>query len=99
MLITLSTSSAGSSGEVPPIIEPMEVRVFPNPAGGWVRLDCPGSFDFEVFDGRGSLVARETGVFSNHQMSTANWPVGIYTIRILAQRRVIVKKLIKTNRN
>lgn len=84
-----------NSGEVPPLPEPSGVRVFPNPMSDVVRIDCPGLFDFEVFDLQGRLVASQHNVFNSQQIDATHWPAGFYTIGIRTAGQYVIRKSVK----
>ena len=75
------------------------LRLFPNPANSSVTVQGNGrALQLEVYDLAGKLMSRAT-VNGNEQLelNTANWPAGVYAVRIADGATVARQKLVVTH--
>jgi len=79
-------------------------NIYPNPFSNTVNInfyaDSNRKYSAEIFDITGKLLAKKTGIFNPYiinsfQLSTPTFAKGVYTIRIITDKGVYKRKLIK----
>jgi hypothetical protein len=75
------------------------LSIAPNPAVDYVLLTAPGTthedvFDITVVNAQGQTLVQRT-MSLNNNLSTSNWPAGVYTVRAVAGMKVWTGKLVK----
>lgn len=70
---------------------------YPNPSKGLfnLRLDITGEYLISVYDSSGSLLINRKSTDSNNRIELYNYPSGIYVLRILANSKTYIQKLVK----
>ena len=69
-------------------------NIYPNPCSGIFSVDGSSSFDCEIFNMAGSLIAKYPNVNSNSPINIENLTLGTYLVKIYTDEGTIVKKLV-----
>jgi spore coat protein CotH len=92
---TFSANNNATATEEPIAAEP-QMLIFPNPTAdmAYIRLEnTTPNLPLTVFDLRGQLLHREITYGAELELSTQNWPAGVYVVRYgnMASRLVVRK--------
>ena len=89
--ILLPDSAVG----IPPIGEKYVVRIFPNPAKDYIFIETDNNTSTQVFIYNIHGVLSDSFRFDTtvYRYSTANYPVGVYTLMLINDNNIVVKKL------
>jgi len=68
-------------------------RVYPNPTSGLVRWDTDDIKQVELWSSGGALV-RQWGQISEKQINLADFPNGLYLLRLSNEKKSLVKKIL-----
>lgn len=73
-----------------------ELRLFPNPARSNFRinLDTYDQKEMKVFNSKGQCVWHTIMEGPSYEVATANWPAGIYWVKIISDRVIRTGKLV-----
>ena len=72
-----------------------EIKIFPNPAKDVVTIKSPQNASIEISDLNGQLIECLKSTNSNTSIGLGKLPDGVYTIKIITDKGIIIKKLIK----
>jgi hypothetical protein len=66
------------------------LEVYPNPFGDFIQLNGSVDGSLKIFNSIGQCIYSDNAAYS-HRISTAEWPMGIYTLVNNHQKRKIIK--------
>lgn len=74
----------------------IDVTIYPNPASDFLNIEAPQLIDrVEVYNSIGELVQQSKGSSKNIQIPTANWSLGIYSVKIYIYETVVSSLIVK----
>jgi hypothetical protein len=99
-LIAVSSSARMATNEfVASSEESPRINVHPNPATNEITIILPSTYEGEkvasLLDGTGKIAISDTFTDTQHTMYIGNLPAGMYFLKIMSNKRLIVEKLIK----
>lgn len=71
-----------------------DVSIYPNPTSDLVTIACPEGSQVSFYNSLGILISSFKSNSNNNQISVANFPVGIYFVKINFNDKEVTKKLI-----
>ncbi|PSL32861.1 FG-GAP-like repeat-containing protein [Dyadobacter jiangsuensis] len=76
--------------------DPAEVKVFPNPSVDYFRIQSSKTGTFDVLTAGGVRMLRNRSIRANEpqQISTAQWPAGLYLVELKAGNSRVVRKVV-----
>jgi len=86
--IEVTTDSEGVSEN-----ENMNVKVYPNPAEGFVNVKAEGLQSIELIDMMGRIVSQTSASHSATTIDLSNIPSGIYFLRVTTETGVALQRL------
>lgn len=76
------------------------IDIYPNPIQNSLSIDLKNEnligTDFEIFDGLGKSVLKAKITQSSNVFDLSNFATGVYTVRLINQNSIFVKRLIKS---
>ncbi len=79
---------------VPP--EAGDFRLYPNPASGTIRLECPdGPHEVAITSPNGTLLHQSKFSGTTHLMDISSFNGGVYLMTITSEGRVVTKKIVR----
>jgi hypothetical protein len=100
-LITVSSSARMATKEFAASSEesPLLINVHPNPATNEITIILPSTYEGKkvasLLDGTGKIAVSDTFTATQHTMYIGNLPAGMYFLKIMNNKRLIVEKVIK----
>ncbi|MDL2262221.1 T9SS type A sorting domain-containing protein, partial [Bacteroidales bacterium OttesenSCG-928-I21] len=88
--ITVSNPNVGIS-----VIDDIEVKIYPNPTSGIVKIETNGNVDIEIVNLMGQTVKKINSTAGLLQVDMSNYPNGIYVVRIITNEKIKTKKVEK----
>jgi polyhydroxybutyrate depolymerase len=73
----------------------LEISLRPNPTSDIVQISCPDQSIITIYNANGHAIAHHTNINSALEISTLEWPSGIYFIQIRTGKSTQNQKLIK----
>lgn len=73
----------------------ISVQVFPNPSSDLIQIKSEEKTDIVVFDLLGKMVYQSSASNELHTISLLEWPVGVYTYRVVTSEGIYTGKFIK----
>jgi len=70
------------------------IRIFPNPTKGIVKVDTNENFDINVFNLQGVTVFSQLNVKPNSEVDLSGLSKGAYLVKLKAEEKELVKKII-----
>src|SRR5690606_29445387 len=72
------------------------IKVYPNPARGYVKLLTSQAGTLNVLTINGSALLRDIPIYANREieLATSNWPAGLYFIELKSGENREVKKIV-----
>lgn len=71
-------------------------RIYPNPASDFITIQAEENiYEISIFNQQGQLVLQEESKLQQMRINIIDLPAGLYTLKLKAENRVILKKLIK----
>ena len=85
-----------STVEITPIGEKYAIRIFPNPTKDYIFIEADNNTSTQVFIYNIHGVLSDSFGFDTtvYRYSTANYPVGVYTLMLINDNNIVVKKLL-----
>ncbi|NUM31934.1 MAG: T9SS type A sorting domain-containing protein [Bacteroidetes bacterium] len=71
------------------------LKIYPNPAEYFIQLNMTGTFDYEIYNLHGSLVAFGKNSGSDEYIKVDTLQKGIYTIKVKSEERNYFSKFLK----
>lgn len=85
----LNTTSSTYQDEI------LESTITPNPATDKVQLLCPNQSMVTIYNANGHCMAHQTNINSGMEISTIEWPSGVYFVQVRSGKVTKNHKLIK----
>ncbi len=71
-------------------------RIYPNPASDFITIQAEENiYEISIFNQQGQLILQEESKLQQMRINISDLPAGLYTLKLKAEDRVILKKLIK----
>ncbi len=76
-----------------------KIQIYPNPATQYVTINTPSDgiqiTEYQIFDQFGKVIVQSNETLENNQIDISHFTNGVYVIRLLTNKGIINKKLIK----
>lgn len=72
------------------------IKIYPNPANNKITINSPEKSILEMTDINGQIIETFQQNSSNMTIDISNYPNGIYFVKVKAQEKMFVQKIIKT---
>ena len=71
----------------------MNVKVYPNPAEGFVNVKAEGLQSIELIDMMGRIVKEQSALQSTTTVDLSNLPSGLYFLRVTTDKGIAIERI------